>query len=610
MELVGAPGRPVSTSPLLLNPRIFEATTPVTRRSCSRTCLGVALLASALAGCGGNGPPPATFPSAATEDSGATAENENPLLQSDEDKPIILANVIQLIQTAPTNPGGNNFTLAAESLNDYFLDTRPEAFALSKEVREFLMTQALPPDALTTIENPKFTGQLDGRHIEDCLLYQSVASRVAGDGDDLTRVGRVFDWVIRQVQLVPPGSLAQPNMVTREGRPFQAQARPYDVLLRGMATEVPGGWAERSWLFLSLCRQLGIDAGLLACVPPSGHRGVMFQNVPSAQEPVTMACGVLIDGQVYLFDARLGMPIPGPGGQGIATVEQAAADPEILARLNLPGRDYPVSRADLVGGKIRVLLDATLGTLSPRMRLLQKDLTGKNRMVLYRDPTEQSAAFQKALGPRFDRVQLWGLPLEVEWRLFHDGQFTQATLYPIQIFDPRWPLLSARLDQLRGNLDSAVQQFVSFRFAEGLVERDGKTPIPPQIQHVLDMFATHYLALAQLDRGRLEEARFLFGETLRLLAEPGQGQPYFNMYRWGACYNLGLLHEQEGNHPLAIRYLDQSVPTDQEHGNMLRVRELIWADPFVPSEGLPVPQEGPTPGQAAPLAGSTAQRGP
>ena len=114
----------------------------------------------------------------------------------------------------------------------------------------------------------------DARHIEDCLLLSTVARRVAGDGDDLTRVRRVFDWLVRQVQLVPAGSLAMPGG-------SQAQARPYDVLMRGMATE-QGGWAERSWLFMSLCRQLGLDAGLVVYDPPPGKKGE-----PEAEEEAT-----------------------------------------------------------------------------------------------------------------------------------------------------------------------------------------------------------------------------------------------------------------------------------------------------------------------------------
>ncbi len=37
--------------------------------------------------------------------------------------------------------------------------------------------------------------------------------------------------------------------------------------MRGMATEEGGTWAERGWLFMSLCRQLGIDVGLITYTP-------------------------------------------------------------------------------------------------------------------------------------------------------------------------------------------------------------------------------------------------------------------------------------------------------------------------------------------------------
>ena len=96
----------------------------------------------------------------------------------------------------------------------------------------------------------------DTRHIEDCMMYYGIANRVAGTGENVDRVRRVFDWVVRQVQLVPPGSLALARLP-------QVFARPYDVLLRGMATEADGVWAERAWLFMVLCRQIDIDTGLI-----------------------------------------------------------------------------------------------------------------------------------------------------------------------------------------------------------------------------------------------------------------------------------------------------------------------------------------------------------
>jgi hypothetical protein len=552
-----------------------------------------------LAGCRGGESGPVIIPS---EDGGSSEE-------AGEEKRDILNQVIQLVETAATNPGGQNFTMAAESLNDLFNDAPDADFRLPSHVRSFLETQSLPPDALAKVENPRFDGQVDGRHIEDCMLYRDVArailGRKGGDADKLTQARAIFDWVTRQVQLVPPGSLAPPGMVGADGQPFQALVRPYDALLRGLATDIGSGWAERSWLFLALCRQAGIEGGYLVVMPASAESSPATADAAGGEpkkddappSPESMAkslgCGLLIDGEIYLFDARLGLPIPGPGGVGVATLDQAASDPRILEQLDLPDRPYRVHQPDLAGGKIRVLLEATLGSLSPRMKMLQRRLTAEKRMVLYRDPTEQVGPFSDAVGPRLEAVQLWGLPLEVEFRLFRDPAFNQATGYSIYMFDPQLPLLQARLEHLRGEVDQAIGRYASFRFATGLVMADGKTPIPPEAQQILDLYATHFLALAQLDKGRDDQAEFLFGQTLKLFPGPAPNQPFEFMFRWGAEHNLGLLHEAEGQAALAARYYGLEVPTDQSTGDRLRAQALIWADPFVPEEELPVPSAGP-----------------
>jgi hypothetical protein len=533
-------------------------------------------------------------------------------IQDEEQKAAILRQVIQLIESAATNPGGDNFTLAAESLNDYFLDAQPEEFELEPQVRMFLEAQpGLPPTAPQAILNPKFTGQLDGRHIEDCMMYrnvtQSVLSRAKGEaasGDELARARSLFDWTVSQVVLVPPGSLAAPTARTPEGQPFQAQARPYDVLLRGMATETGGPWAERSWLFLALCRQAQLDAALLEVVVPVRPPVKRFQKTmlpltqlaPTGPSLRVLCCGVRVGDSVYLFDARLGEPILTADGS-IATLEEAATDPEILQRVDLPERPYPVTFADLATGKVRVLIDANTGMLAPRMKKLQERLTGENRMVLYQDPAELGKRFQNALGERFESARLWSLPLEVEYRLFHDSQFNAASGFSVQIFNARWPLLAARLEQLRGDLETAIRRYVSFRYAEDLLESDGKTPIDPRIQHVLDMYATHFLGLAQLDRGDRKLAEEQFLQTLKFFPEPtpGKAQPPYLMFRWGAKENLARLMESKGREELAVRYLTDQPEGYLTAGDLLRARELMWDHPFAPESADAVPSVIPGP---------------
>lgn len=581
------------------------------------------ILAVSLLGCSEDDAPPLHFPSDdnAASDPGTGVDFGNistsdVVIQDEEQKAAILRQVIQLIQTAATNAGGDNFTLAAESLNDYFLGSDPKDFELDPRVRAFLEAQpGMPPNAGAGILNPKFTGQLDGRHIEDCMMYRyvtrSVLSRAqdaAVSGDDLAKARSLFDWIVSQIVLVPAGSLAAPNARTPDGQPFQAQARPYDVLLRGMATETGGLWAERTWLFLALCRQAQLDAALLEVVVPVKPPMEQFQSSifpsphlePTAPTVRVFCSGVRVGDSVYLFDARLGQPILTADGRSVATLEQAATDPEILARLNLAERPYPVSFADLATGKVRVLLDADIGSLSPRMKRLQERLTGENRMILYEDPSVLAGAFQEVMGDRFESARLWTLPLEVEYRLFHDSQFNAASGFPVQIFNARWPLLPARLDQLRGDLDTAVKRYVSFRYAEALLEADGKTVIDPRIQHILDMYATHFLGLAQLDRGWTDQAKDQFLQTLKFFPEPAGGKPPYLMFRWGAKENLARLMETQGRPKLAVRYLTDEPDGYLATGDLLKARDLLWAHPFAPESpdevpNLPAPpdSEGP-----------------
>ncbi len=565
----------------------------------------VAVLSLSLSGCGSDSETMPLYVPPTEEGAAASTTSEAPGAEESTVSPqAMLRSVVQLLRSAAVNPGGDHFNIAKDYLNQYFVGVKPAEFALSEPMRAYLsrtlpialdavLTKLNVPEATRTalsqrvdynagriipaLEAPTFSFR-DSRHIEDCLLLSTVARRVAGDGEDLARVQRVFDWLVRQVQLVPPGGLAVPGTNLP-----QAPARPYDVLLRAMATE-QDDWAERSWVFLSFCRQLGFDAGLVRLTPPG----------KADSQPRVWAVAVLIDGVPYLFDCRIGQPIPGPDGQGVATLEQAATLPNLLAQLDLPGQPYPVHQADLAAaGKLTIWIDSTLGLLTPRMRQLQRDLAGHDRMVLFRDAAEQDAAFARAFGDRFGGTELWPLPIEVETRLFTDPAFNESAKFSLQFFDPRYPLLFARMGQLRGDLMAAVQSYAAFRFAENPLESNGKTPIPPQVQQILDFYATYYLGLAKLDQKEPDRAADFFRQTLQQLDEWEQAmrqqpdgqqvKPYFSQYRWGAQTNLARIKEALGDRAGAIHDYAAPQPTGQAHGNLLRARALIWSNPFATS---------------------------
>jgi hypothetical protein len=510
-----------------------------------------------------------------------------------EERNAILDSAITLIKRAALQPGGAHFAQAVQKLNQYFEGRDLAEYQLDSAAREYLGTQ-LSPDFLKNLEKSEWDSQRDTRHIEDCMMYYGIANRVAGAGQSLDRVRRVFSWVVQQVQLVPAGTLGA-------GQLGQAYARPYDVLLRGMATEAEGIWAERAWLFMAMCRQLEIDSGLLTytkgnsiepIVMRVGASGEVDSTAPRprrSQKPLVIwICAVLIDERVYLFDARLGLEIPGPGGQGVATLADALSDPSILERMNLPGElPYTASQAALLSSptKIGVLIDSSSSYFSPKMRMLERELPGKNRTILYRHPAEQRDHFTHVLAPHNGSVTLWPLPLEVETRLFTDARFVNSIQNSLFFFRPGFPLVYARVKQLRGELDEAIQDYVKLRVADQIpvvTDKTKKQMIPREIQDGLEMYATYYLALAQLERNHLDLAEQMFRRTLELLPEPSPSQPFYNMFRWGANANLGRIHETWNNRRAAIGYYTQVDPTSQHSGNLLRARELVWSDPMAP----------------------------
>ena len=270
----------------------------------------------------------------------------------------------------------------------------------------------------------------------------------------------MFDWVVRQIQLVPAGGLAAPGL-------GQAEARPFDVLVRGMATEGENGWSERGWVFMSLCRQLGLDSGLVTYTPLG------------AKSPAVWCVAVLVDGTPYLFDPRLGLPIPGPGGDGVATLDEAMTDPAVLDRMDLNVADQPayVTRGALLASPTRVgvLLDSSTHYFCPRMKLLQQRLAGKDVTILYRDPAEQRDTFNQALGRWAGKVTLWELPVRVETLLFQSPRFVQSTQAALELFRPELPLVYARMKHLRG--ETARRGPVLRRDP---VRREPDAPDPPE----------------------------------------------------------------------------------------------------------------------------------
>src|SRR5205807_6924960 len=213
---------------------------------------------------------------------------------------------------------------------------------------------SLDDGELAEVGRTTFT-PLDAHYFEQCILiHEAVRSLRLDKLAPLDQAAAGFAWTMRQVQL-------------RE-RPGDALAVDF-VLRRGHGSSL-----ERALVFLAVLQQLGIDGCMLTVPGKPGEPAVRYW-IP----------GALVNHEIYLFDTRLGMPLPGPKGQGIASLGQVRSDPEALRQLQVDDKTpYDVSQDQARRADVNVAVD--LSALAPRMRYMQERLSGADRLQLGVDP--------------------------------------------------------------------------------------------------------------------------------------------------------------------------------------------------------------------------------
>lgn len=413
--------------------------------------------------------------------------------------------------------------------------------------------------------------------------------------DRLQSAARLFDWTIRNIALeadqlpVPPGMQLPPMP---PGIPFEGpgfRQSDYQTLWRGR-----GDWLQRCGVFTQLCLQAGIPTAVLAT--QSDETGLR----------TPWSVGVLIGEQIFLFEPRLGLPIPGPDQTGIATLTQARKDPTVMRRLNVAGFfDYPLSRTDIQQSV--ALLNVRIENLSSRMRMLESGLTGDRRMTLWVDADSWAERFDAVSGVA--GVRIWEIPTLAE--AYADAMEMFAERDPMFGFwyRSRFALLDANVSAnnnlAQGRWRHLIGQFVDDDLDDELGARthylqqrapefeidDLRINVDLQVQYGLrrelrvtpeqydqqlremqallrlgKRTATYWLALVQYDDGRFETAFNWF--TRRVLDDEQR-----SYWEDAAIYNAARSSEEMGNIDEAIRRLktDRNI---SEHGNRLRARLL------------------------------------
>jgi hypothetical protein len=268
-----------------------------------------------------------------------------------------------------------------QQLNKY-LDRHPDArpASLAADEKELLRTQyGLDAGELAEVASEVFT-PLDAHYLEQVFLFRDALRPIqAGEMSPLDQVAAAFAWVMRQVGL-------------RE-RPLDSMP-PVTVLRRGW-----GSSRERALVFLAALNQLGIDGCMIALpAGPQGPKSIRLW-IPAA----------LVDREIYLFDTRLGLPLPGPEGRGIATLSQVRTRSDVFRPLDLDPK-YPYDILPEQAKQAEVYVGCSLSALAPRMRVLQEMLASSEGVNLRVEPVPLLKRFTEATsGPAFSgsTVRVW-----------------------------------------------------------------------------------------------------------------------------------------------------------------------------------------------------------
>jgi hypothetical protein len=493
---------------------------------------------------------------------------------------------------------------------DPLLNTLPDAIRRAPATKELCSERALAGlefylgDVLFLEENRWLhaVAQWVGQQSPPAALAQWIkdSGLSSKSARNLATCVSLFDWTIRNIQLeellpYPKQTTAGPLTAAEtdasiadwpppmRGLPGPGYNKfPWHVLLYGR-----GDAYQRARIFILLARQLRVDVVMLGIDKKTGR----------AQEWLP---AVLLDKQLFLFDTELGLPLPGPGGQGIATLAQVVADPQLIESLDIGDKyRYRVRSADL--DKIVVLLDASPQFLSQRMKLVEQNLDAANQMVLSVSAADVKQELAACEGLK--DVRLWAVPFETSMyqqaramMMLRSQELAWQEFLDHGVFQGLSTIVRGRRQHMLGNFEKqgdkpgATAFYLAARMSDVQIEgieknremqksvglektidttdREWEQKIAQvkRLQVEAKQHASYWLGLTHMEEKDYEVA--INWLKVRTLESDPEG-PWKN----GARYNLARCYEAMGRIEDARQlYLIDDSP--QRHGCLLRARQL------------------------------------
>jgi hypothetical protein len=426
---------------------------------------------------------------------------------------------------------------------DPLVETLPEALRNYPRVAATISAE--------TLSNGEFDST-EPRQLQQAVWLRDIADWAGGSAlSDVDLARALFDWTVRNIQLDPPA-----------GSGFVHQ--PWQVLLYGHGTA-----EQRAWVFAELCRQRQLDV-------------VMLAIKREGESPRWWLPALVSEGKLYLFDAALGLPLPGAEPGSVATFEELVSSPELLERFSLDEEHaYPVSADDLA--HVEAQLVASPLQLAERAGALEQTLEGDDYVVLAARNQRIAQALPK---DALAGVALWPKPYQaiVDEFQMNDDQRTFA-MQQVLVFAQNPSLYKARVLHFQGTKEIPIQdrddplalperghveatllyQSPRVRPPDSLLEQF--EPASQFLAKYAKADASYWLGLLSFDLGKYSVAHDWFA-TRTLEAMPqGPWTP-------GATYNLARTYEAQGDLSAAMELLRSDDDSPQAYGNRLRAKLL------------------------------------
>ncbi len=420
-----------------------------------------------------------------------------------------------------------------------------------------LPASRLTPEAMSRLQRNVFDAE-DGRYIRGCYLAKRISDHLSAETQtDAERVLKVFQWVCRNVTL-------------RGGDDYDYPVTLYEAVVIGRAAP-----RDRASVMAAILKQMRIDSVVLT------PKSAADANAP-------WLFGALVQDDCWLFDLRLGLPVP-RGDVDVAqrfttpaALQSLREHPEWLAALSPRAEQpYPLSPEDLNALRVEAVV-STQGW-SPRMWAMEQLLPGETLCVLYDAPgtiDQQPGVFER-LAAGFPETKpadigLWEYPQEQEAKLrTMDAVATRALqtdmlpfIVPIETKEnketkQRRPVetmrhLRIRTEQIYGRRNDAISQYITIR---QLSVSQAPDPSLTQVYQRAADDAFYWSGVCKFETGEVASAAKLLNDYLKRYRRGGHWVHDARLLLAEAYVALGetaealkLLRVQESNDPYRDRH--------------------------------------------------------